>query len=808
MKNRLLSILLVAVLLIGLLPAWAAPVYGEEVQEYDITYPIEGGELHFDSKTGTIVSASCGESVTIPSEINGVAVVAIGPGAFEQSQMREIVISDSVTTIGALAFQSCRALKRVVLPEGLTEIQHGTFNLCQNLVEINLPASLKTIGEYAFHQCSALPQLQLPEGLTSIGASAFAYCAWREAVIPDSVTDIGGAVFFCCDWLEKVRLPAGMKTIPENMFYQCTKLTQVNIPESVTHIEDGAFNQCGALENITLPPHLESIGAYAFYLCASMKQISIPATVTRIEEWAFASCPIENVDLPDSLEYLGYCAFAGCLNIQVSNGIRYLDGWMISVDQFGDGNATVREGTIGIAEQAISYTNEQRPWERLLSVSIPASVRYLDISAFGVVNKLKRVTVAKENPYFSVKSGMLCNQDGTKLIFCPGDTGVDYLVLPEGFKEIGPSAFSHNETLRRITLPDSLEAIGDNAFFKSNIICVKFGKGLKTIGDGAFKSCKLTCITLGEKVESIGAEAFLECGLAQISFGNSLESIGKQAFAGNELLKSVEFPAAVKTIGEAAFFGCESLTTAVFKGNAPEIAQAAFWHGRYEVYWAENMPWYEPLAVTLYYAEGSGWDAVTEYPVEQWKGSEQPAFSDAPRNAWYAESVDYAVRNGLMNGVGNGKFDPEGSMTRAMLVTVLWRFVGAPTYSTSSFTDVRGNEWYTEAIAWAEQSNIVGGVAPGRFDPEGKITREQMVAILYRFSEHYAFDTTEQCELSGFVDGQRVAFYAKDAMQWAVATGIVGGIKEANGMHLDPQGNATRAQVATILMRFFEGQVK
>ena len=180
----------------------------------------------------------------------------------------------------------------------------------------------------------------------------------------------------------------------------------------------------------------------------------------------------------------------------------------------------------------------------------------------------------------------------------------------------------------------------------------------------------------------------------------------------------------------------------------------------------------------------------------------QPAepviFTDVAEKAWYHDAVEYAVTNGLMKGVGGGKFDPEGTMTRAMLVTVLWRYEGEPAEGENTFTDVPDGTWYTGAVAWAAANGIVGGVGNGKFDPEGRITREQMATLLFRYAQKRGIDTSKRGNLDSFPDSDKVSSWAKEAMRWAVAEGIING---SDGKLL-PQGNATRAQVATLLMRF------
>ena len=169
---------------------------------------------------------------------------------------------------------------------------------------------------------------------------------------------------------------------------------------------------------------------------------------------------------------------------------------------------------------------------------------------------------------------------------------------------------------------------------------------------------------------------------------------------------------------------------------------------------------------------------------------------------WYHEGIDYAIAHGLMNGVGNGMFEPESSMTRAMLVTVLWRYAGSPAGWENSFTDVPNGSWFTQAVAWAAENGIVNGVGNHKFEPDSNITREQMAAILFRYAAMSGFDTSARGNLDQYPDRGDVSGYAVEPLSWAVAEGLIKGTDNGNGILLDPQGNATRAQVATIIMRF------
>lgn len=172
-------------------------------------------------------------------------------------------------------------------------------------------------------------------------------------------------------------------------------------------------------------------------------------------------------------------------------------------------------------------------------------------------------------------------------------------------------------------------------------------------------------------------------------------------------------------------------------------------------------------------------------------------FSDC-KSAWYHEAVDFTVEEGLMEGIGDGKFDPNGRMTRAMIVTVLYRAMGEPAVAEpSTFTDVPTNKWYSDAIAWAQDNGIVKGVSDTKFAPNVNVTREQIATILWR----YEASPKATADMSAFKDTEKISSYAADAMVWAVAEGILKG----DSGNLKPLDSATRAEFACIIMRYLGG---
>ena len=172
---------------------------------------------------------------------------------------------------------------------------------------------------------------------------------------------------------------------------------------------------------------------------------------------------------------------------------------------------------------------------------------------------------------------------------------------------------------------------------------------------------------------------------------------------------------------------------------------------------------------------------------------------------WGHPSIDYCVEHGLMNGVGDGKFNPDGTVTRAMLATVLYRQAGSPdVQNASAFPDVNPGEWYGKAIAWAADAGVVTGYPDGTFDPNKAVTRQELATMFYRYAKFAKFDVSAAGDLSVFPDRNQVLEYAMEAMVWANGAGLITGNVVNDVTCLDPKGNATRSQLATILMRFCE----
>ena len=556
-----------------------------------------------------------------------------------------------------------------------------------------------------------------------------------------------------------------------------------------------------------------TIGEYAFWGCDKLTSVTIPDSVTSIGACAFKECTsLTDMNLPDSVVSIGSTVFGDTAIYNAADrwidGVLYLDNWVIEAEQTVSGDYALRLGTVGIADSAFSQCSA------LTSVTIPGSVRRISEYAFYNCSTLARVTIGS------------------------------------GVTSVGESAFSGCSSLTSVTVPESVTSIGHSAFYGcSSLVSVALPDSVTYIGDAAFQGCcSLADIHIPDSVTYIGGWAFWgtaiynlddqwiddvlyldnwlidatevtgvysirmgTVGIAAVAFAHctdltcviipdGVRNICGGVFNGCTGLTGVVIPDSVTDIGYSAFFDCDALQGVYFMGDAPVLGNSVFQITDEETWEDINIP-----GLTLYYIEGkAGWTSPTwnGYPTAVWTPDDKPAepviFTDVAEKAWYHDAVEYAVTNGLMKGVGGGKFDPEGTMTRAMLVTVLWRYEGEPAEGENTFTDVPDGTWYTGAVAWAAANGIVGGVGNGKFDPEGRITREQMATLLFRYAQKKGIDTSKRGELSGFPDSDKVSSWAKEAMRWAVAEGIING---SDGKLL-PQGNATRAQVATLLMRF------
>ena len=568
------------------------------------------------------------------------------------------------------------------------------------------------------------------------------------------------------------------------------KITTLIIDDGVTKIGRILFQDCINLKDITIGSGVTSIGEYAFENCTSLTSVTIPGAVTHIGSYAFRGCTgLTSLTIGNSIVSIGYAAFGDCNALADVYFLGTMAEWnAVKIDGYNYKLEATIKHFEGSGEEENNTCGENLTW------TLDFKTGVMEISGTGPMYGWNDRSDVPWSKYGNIVTSVVIDDEAEDIGMCAFSCcgRLTSIKIGSGVTSIGEHAFEYCSVLTDAEIPDSVISIGAHAFSGcEGLTSLTIGAGVKEIGEFAFCGCKNVTSAAVSNENTVydsryDCNAIIEtatntliAGFKNTVIPDGVTSIGIYAFSTCSSLKSLSIGSGVKSIGNYAFYGCTGLTDVYFHGTKSE------WN-----------------AIAI----GEDNDCLTEAKIHCSDGLLEPAptFNDVPANAWYYDAMRYAVSNKLMNGVGNNNFAPDAPMTRAMLVTVLWRYEGSPKEGTNGFRDVPAGDWYTDAVAWAAANGIVGGVGNGRFDPNGNITREQMAAILYRYAQRKDLDTSKRGSLSAFPDESKVSSYATDAIAWTVAEGIING----SGGKLLPQGNATRAQVSAILMRFIEGVAK
>lgn len=669
-RRRFLSLLLTTVLLLSLAVPMTALAAGSEftiengvLTKYngpggDVTVPAGvtaiGDEAFYDCKTlksvtlpqgltsiGKLAFCSCESlaSVSIPE-----GVTSIGLSAFYGCEsLKTITLPASVTTIDAQAFRECDVLERIVIPNGVSALARNMFSNCYALKSVKLPEGLTSIGDGAFDMCKSLTDVNLPSSLTTIGEKAFSNCESLEsALLPDSVTSIGESAFLNCYQLKEVHIPQGVTTIATNTFQSCKSLTSVSLPQGVTSIGDGAFYSCSGLTTITLPEGVTSIGASAFYSCTGLTSVTLPGSLSSIGNYAFYNCSkLTSVNVPQGTT-VGKDAFQGTSSLKTDGDFTIING--VVTKYLGSGGAVkVPEGVTAIGASAFSgdyniisvtLPNSLTAIEnyafsncgRLTSVTLPASLTSIGNNAFHGCKALTNLTIPagvthignnafRGTPWFEKQLGNEFTIINGNLLAYNGSGGK--VTVPDGVREIRSSAFSSNEKLTEIIIPDSVVCLGDNDTFSpfynctsleravlgdgitelyntfsgcSSLTDVTLPANLRVLGMQTFSGCSsLTELELPDSLEEIGTRApgyyrggsaFQECGLTTLELPEGLKKLDDDAFRRSNLT-SIVLPDSVEQMGYFVFADCPNLTSVTFPKNET-FSKTWKWHDSWD----------------------------------------------------------------------------------------------------------------------------------------------------------------------------------------------------------------------------------
>lgn len=405
----------------------------------------------------------------------------------------------------------------VIIPDSIgglpvTGVDGFAFYYSSSLTRVTIPGSVTSVLAYAFYVCSSLSNVVIGSSVTNLGSPAFVSCPSLSAITVDNGNPAyasEGGILFDKALTTLIQYPmglAGSYTIPDRVtaigiaaFTSCADLTSVTISSNVQNLSDSAFENCGSLTNVIIPNGITNVGDRAFSSCGNLNGIIIPGSVRSIGENAFNYCSsLGGLVIPDSVVSIGNNAFNGCSS--------------------------------------------------LASINIPESVTSIGRNAFGNCAILTAINVDTNNPAYSSEAGVLFNKSQTTLLVCPAGKTGSY-TISSGCTNIADNAFSMCSGLTRITIPDSVAAIGNWAFGE----CIG-----------------LTEITIPSGITSIGFGMFENCiSLTSVTIPNGVTTIGNMAFNSCSGLTNVTIPASVANFGFNAFGWCSSLEGVYFLGNAP-----------------------------------------------------------------------------------------------------------------------------------------------------------------------------------------------------------------------------------------------
>lgn len=772
-------------------------------------------------------------------------VTNVGAYAFKDCRyLTCMFLNDDITTIGDHAFYKDEYLSAINMPRKLELIDKYAFYGCDTLTFVRARncSRLRRIEDHAFYSCTMLAELRLPEGLTYIGPWAFAW----DRILGQEDTTLG--------------LPSSLQTISTGAFAFVNHHKNLNIPANVTSIGDFAFMCDYYMNNLTFSPGDKklTIGKAAFFGDNHMKSVDLSNRVAQIDRCAFAGCEmLEEAyfgDKIDTIEGRAFTSLDNAMKIAVEgvlNGILRPDDTEQNADQAGDISTALNMIAKVTKLKRAVFKND--PAKSICAAadsnrSFPDDcVVYYPQGSYTWLAELK-----DDGTWQGYKTGFwhgdhiaaftdtvvapTCTEQGYTHHVCTVK-GCPYDAVDDTFVE----AAGHKWALTT-TLPPT---------------CTEQGT--------AFYKCSACGATRTEKIAALGHD-LSRCDLRPAATctqpGRAVGTCARCGVQIDEVIpaKGHDYSYAETSVAPTC------TEPGHYKGTCPTCGKdyddvvSALGHD-----WGEWVTSIEPTVSTVGYRyhvcnrDGCGyregedipklhthtWDAgvVTQKPTAaepgvrtytctvcgQTRTEAIPAtgvpetcnggpacpgyaFRDMPApSIWSHAGLDYCIYHGYIAGTSATTVTPDGECTRAMIVSILYRVQGEPAKVNgyelkklaAPFDDVERGRWYTDAIWWAKLTGVVSGMSPSTFAPDDPITRAQLAVILYNYTQQFAPESlTETGSLTGFPDADSVPSWARTAMAWAVGNGLISGVGENGVSYLRPEGCATRAQVATILMNY------
>lgn len=664
-------------------------------------------------------------------------------------------------------------LKKVVIKDGVTNVSNYALFFLPAATQITLPESVTSIGRYGIALCSKLNGISLPKAVTAIGDFGLAGNSFTAVSLPDGLQTLGRGAFDACASISGMTLPAAITAVPDKCFNDCTKLLTVDYKGEVTAIGERAFEGCKSLTKAPIPAGVTALGNSAFNGCIALTDVMLPAGVTAIPDACFQDCTaLADMKLPATVTSVGHNAFTGCTAL----GDVRCYGAPPTVQPGGAAEHSFEPGIVTIhynPDPVYGWTlDTDGTWQGYKVSSKGACLH----TGYGTTENTVPATCGADG-----RIDTACSNCGdviaTEVIPATGAHTWDNGTVTTEPTETTPGVRTFTCAVCSQTKTEVIPATGAHTFvFTKNVAptCTEAGYDLYTCSG---------------------------CGATEKR--NVKPALGHKWDSGTVTAEPTETDPGTMTYTCTV---CGQTKTEVIPATGPHTH--VWGEGTVTVAPTETTP-----GVRTYTCTVCGQTRTEIIPATGSAvcpgGAACPSFRfrdvPAPSN-WAHEGIDYCVRHGLMSGFDATTFSPDTVSTRAQIVMILYNLSGDTTdYSKYyvPFTDVKPGTWYYNAVAWGYDKDIVAGMTPTTFAPDGLITREQMAVLLYGYTEKYApAYLGGAASLNGFPDAASVSNWAYAAMSWAVGNGLISGIASNGADYLALSGGATRAQIAAIMMRY------
>lgn len=772
-------------------------------------------------------------------------VTNVGAYAFKDCRyLTCMFLNDDITTISERAFYKDEYLSAINMPRKLELIDKYAFYGCDTLTFVRARncSRLRRIEDHAFYSCTMLAELRLPEGLTYIGPWAFAW----DRILGQEDTTLG--------------LPSSLQTISTGAFAFVNHHKNLNIPANVTSIGDFAFMCDYYMNNLTFSPGDKklTIGKAAFFGDNHMKSVDLSNRVAQIDRCAFAGCEmLEEAyfgDKIDTIEGRAFTSLDNAMKIAVEgvlNGILRPDDTEQNADQAGDISTALNMIAKVTKLKRAVFKND--PAKSICAAadsnrSFPDDcVVYYPQGSYTWLAELK-----DDGTWQGYKTGFwhgdhiaaftdtvvapTCTEQGYTHHVCTVK-GCPYDAVDDTFVE----AAGHKWALTT-TLPPTCTEKGTQ-FYKCSVCGATRTEKIAPLGHDLSR-CDLkpaatctqpgravgTCARCGVQIDEVIPAKGHDYSYAETSVAPTCTEPGHYKGTCPTCGKDYDdvVPALGHDWGEWVTSIEPTVSTVGYRYHVCNRDGCGYREGEdipklHTHTWDAGVVTQKPTAaepgVRTYTCTVCGQTRTEAIPAtgvpETCNGGPACpgyAFRDMPApSVWSHAGLDYCIYHGYIAGTSATTVTPDGECTRAMIVSILYRVQGEPAKVNgyelkklaAPFDDVERGMWYTDAIWWAKLTGVVSGMSPSTFAPDDPITRAQLAVILYNYTKQFAPESlTETGSLTGFPDAGSVPSWARTEMAWAVGNGLISGVGENGVSYLRPEGCATRAQVATILMNY------